>query len=344
MLAPILLSYWLAPGLGEPAPPRLTWEAPAACPDAGQVQARAERLAGLDEASASLRLRGRVEHHPDHGAAPWHLELVVSTDEGEHARSLDAAQCDALADVTALVLAFGLDPFGAEASKEPVPARSERTQARDEDAVEPARVGREARRAVRQKAPVEAEVAIEAEPAPRPSPHAGYDGVGFGLRLLAGGEIGALPGGSGGGSLAAALLIRRFRFEAHGNYWLPRPARLPGGGGLGVDVRLATGGVDMCLRLYAARRLELPVCAGAELGLMRADTVGTPEPHQAYSLYAAARIAPAISWRVADWVGLWLGVEGTVALSRPRFRFGDNEVYTPAPAGGRVLAGVEFGF
>jgi hypothetical protein len=180
-------------------------------------------------------------------------------------------------------------------------------------------------------------------PVPR-SPHAGQDGVGFGLRVLAGGELGALPGGSGGGRVAAALLIRRFRFEAHGNYWLPRPARLPDGGGLGVDVRLATGGVDMCVRLYAARRLELPVCAGAEVGLMRADAVGAPEPERAYSVYAAARLAPAISWRVADWVGLWLGVEGTVALSRPRFRFGEDEVYTPAPAGGRVLGGVEFGF
>lgn len=318
---------------------RLQWEAPSSCPDAVEIERRAERMAGVDEASASLRLRARVEERAEVPDTPWHLELVVATDSGERTRSLDAARCDALADVTALVLAFGLDPFGVgdepAASTGPAVAPSP---------APPSSVAAVPERRVRRGEPAPDPSVVASHSRPPRSPHAGQVGVGFGLRLLAGGEIGALPGGSGGGRLAAALLTRRFRVEAHGDYWLPRPARLPDGGGMGVDVRLATAGVDLCVRLYAARRLEFPVCAGAELGLMRADTVGTPEPHRAYSPYVAARLAPAISWRVADWVGLWLGIEGTVALDRPSFRFGEDEVYTPAPAGGRVLAGAEFGF
>lgn len=343
MLASILLSF----SVSEPVPPRLEWEAPPSCPDHTEIERRAQQLAGLDATTASLRVRGRVERRAAYPDTPWHLDLVVATDGGEHARSLDAAECDALADVTALVLALGLDPFGLEPPSPPSPSSPDpETVTADEPAVVPASNGASpvSPRRVRRHAPAAESTLERTRAASPPSPHAGQDGVGFGLRVLAGGELGALPGGSGGGRVAAALLIRRFRFEAHGNYWLPRPARLPDGGGLGVDVRLATGGVDVCVRLYAARRLELPVCAGAEVGLMRADAVGAPEPERAYSVYAAAWLAPAISWRVADWVGLWLGVEGTLALSRPRFRFGEAEVYTPAPAGGRVLGGVEFGF
>jgi hypothetical protein len=252
--------------------------------------------------------------------------LVVSGESGEHRRSLDAEQCEALADVTALVWALGLDPTGLD------------DEAEAETAPE---LGRSVSRSIENpEASISRQLTRETKKPPR---HAAQDGVGFGIRLLAGGEYGALPGGSGGGRLVGALLTRRFRFEAMGSYWLPRPARM-GTQGVGADVRLTTGGADGCVRLYAGRSIEFPICVGAEMGLMRADTVGTATPKRAHAAFASARLSPAVAWRVADWVGLWLGVEGFVALARPQFEIGESAVFLPQPVGIRAFAGVEFGF
>ncbi len=314
---------------------RLEWRAPQTCPTHAQVLARAQRLAGTEHERQTLAV-GAIVDAPESAGTPWRLRLAVRDDGGEHVRELEAEQCEALADVTALVLALGLDPFGVSMSAQTDPRPEPPVTRAIDDSTD---------RVVVADRPVEPTPDASTRPAlTRRSRHAGRDQIGFGIRLLAGGEVGALPGGSGGGRLALALLTKRLRLEAHGSYWLPRPARAPDTSGIGADVRLADGGVDACVRFYAGRHVELPVCAGAELGLMRADAVGTPEPRRAHGAWAAARLAPALSWRVADWVGLWVGVEGFVALARPRFRFGEEEVFSPAPAGGRVLAGVEMGF
>lgn len=333
MLGTLLLLVGMAPPTPQQPGAELAWSAPDDCPDASEVMRRSEELAGLEEGDAELEVAATVEQI-EHGYS-LRLSVRARGEDQEHTRELEAAECGALADVTALVLALGLDPFGvAERARvpegPPVPTAA------------PTTPDHQTERTVVGEADPPLPVLPPPVDTPR-SPHAGRDGVGFGLRLLAGGEYGALPNGSGGARLALGLLTRRFRVEAHGSYWLPRPALLASKG-VGLDLRLAAGGVDGCYRFYAGRRVELPVCVGAEIGLMRADTVGTPGGERAHALWSAARLAPAVSWRVADWVGLWAGLEGFVALARPRFSLTTDEVFTPAPVGGRLLAGVEFGF
>ena len=348
MLGTFLLLVGMAPPTPQQLSSELAWDAPDTCPDASEVVRRAEELAGLENGEAGLEVEAQVRPIEE----GFQLRLTIrSPDEGqEHTRELEAVECGALADLTALVLALGIDPFGiaepARAPEGPVGPRPDPTAPADPTAptepTEPTELEAQPEPTLVRDADVPPPVLPPPATPPR-SPHAGQEGVGFGLRLLAGGEYGALPNGSGGARLALGLLTRRFRVEAHGSYWLPRPALLASKG-VGLDLRLAAGGVDGCYRFYAGRRVELPVCVGAEFGLMRADTVGTPAAERAHALWSAARLAPAVSWRVADWVGLWAGLEGFVALARPRFSLTTDEVFTPAPVGGRLLAGVEFGF
>src|SRR5690606_10778827 len=96
----------------------------------------------------------------------------------------------------------------------------------------------------------------ELEPAAPPSPARRRRPDGF-LRVHGLGEVGVLPGPTGGVGLAGGLLWRWVRLELQAAYLAPR--------GQEVRVSLATGAVLACAR-PAWGVFELPVCAGLEAG------------------------------------------------------------------------------
>ncbi|HEY8375602.1 MAG TPA: hypothetical protein VIK91_03895, partial [Nannocystis sp.] len=165
--------------------------------------------------------------------------------------------------------------------------------------------------------------------------------VGFVLRLQGGGEVGALPGPTGFGGLALGVLWPRARLEVHGVALAPRTLAL---GERAVWARLFAGGVQGCGRLGRGA-LEVPLCAGIEVGAMQGEASGLPGARRATSWWLAGALGPALVWRVTARIGVWTGLQLVVAPVRPRFEQGVGAsaavLFTPGAVSGRLAVGIE---
>lgn len=161
-------------------------------------------------------------------------------------------------------------------------------------------------------------------------------GVGF-ARLL--------PGAHGVIDLGVAVGGRGWRVEASGLF-VP-PVRGPSAvAEIGGVFRVGAGELRGCgVPALRGGRLGLPLCAGLQVGVMHGQGTGPglEVSQQARSLWTALRVGPALRWRPRGGrVGLWLGVDAVVALTRPRFvTAGGVTVHEAARVGGQVNVGVE---
>jgi hypothetical protein len=317
----LLVAAWLAS-----LPPR--WNAPPPCPDEPAFQARVVAFAGRAPGPDEVLARATVT-----GGPPWVAVVDLELEGVSARRELAAAECDALADAVALVVAVTLDPV--------VVARTLR-----ERAMLPARdmVPGPIDEPVRD--PVDTSIApqVNATPVvsqprsrrrPRPAPVTS-------LLIGAGGELGAVPGGTGGFAVGATLMWPRARIEAIGRYWIRRRDRLASDGG--ADVELGTAGLRGCAQL-AQRRLFVPLCAGAEAGGLVATGFGLPSARRAVIPWLAGTASATIGVHAAPPVALWAGVELAVPILRPRVTVATQpttELHVVAPVSGRLLGGVEF--
>lgn len=83
------------------------WQAPAGCPAAAAVEGRVHELLGRVPAEHELRAAGVVS-----GGPPWRLELETSIGGRSQRRALQAADCRAVAEAAAVILAVSVDPIG----------------------------------------------------------------------------------------------------------------------------------------------------------------------------------------------------------------------------------------
>lgn len=332
----------------EEAPPAvavdLDWQAPRGCPDAGHVQATIAGLVGQPLASspASAESSARVRAVVRSGPEGFVVELHTRHGEAEERRTFAAPHCDALADATALIVAVALRPLEAAAAS----------------ATEALETAREPAPHDRPPAPTPAPtMVVQRQPSPAAAaaltPRARTTGadqpatarprtVGGALAVTVGPGVGVLPGVAA--QLAAALALRgpRWRVEAGGAYWFPRTA-----GTLQPTVEIGLGS-GMLRGCYVAgrSRLELPVCAGAELGAMRGRGQGAGVLSKtSRSLWAAAHAGPGLTWRLGSWVAVRLSVDAIVALRQPGFDVriaGERvELHRTPPVGGRATLGIE---
>src|SRR5699024_1986952 len=79
-------------------------------------------------------------------------------------------------------------------------------------------------------------------------------------------DTGALPRPAGGLQLRAGLLTRRLRVELGAIHWLTQRVEISGTTA-SADLRLTAAQLQACPRL-THKRLEIPLCAGLELGAM----------------------------------------------------------------------------
>ncbi len=223
-----VVCIWLALVATASAEPRtdagLVWQAPAVCPDAGEVRARIERRLGMPIERAVHGIVVDIAPSDDglaHGfVARIDLRGITVANE---VRVLTSTRCDELTDAVAVIIAR----LAAENRRPPGEPRVERAR-------------------------------VVADTPPPVPPRA----WGGGVRALGISGIGALPRVGVGGELAAYARVRSLFAELAGARWLPSRRVLQAGTPGGVDVRmevmsvrLGWGPGDLPLRAWVAGEL-----------------------------------------------------------------------------------------
>ena len=117
-------------------------------------------------------------------------------------------------------------------------------------------------------------------------------------------------------------------------------------GGPRADLGLAAGSLLGCApRLVRAGRLELGVCAGAELGWVSGNGTDLTVSRDGGALWSAARAELGARWALGpEGFALELGIGALVPLSRPEFSIsgpdGVIDVYRSGAVAGRASAGI----
>lgn len=339
----------------EPEAP-LRWQAPPECPPVDAVERRIEALLGGPFAVHGVEAEAIVEPAPNGG---WSLALTTRRGALEERRTLEARECETLANALALVLAVLADPVAVgvalaaeqgESGAEPVrrpPPPPPPSQVPD-TTEDPEPLPEEPELTPLPGAPVELtvdDVPIDSGLKEQAEATAAEPFT-WSLRLAGGAEFGALPSASGG--LAGALGARRGRggVELSGLYVFPRTAAIPSLSGASVWSRLWTIGARGCGSPLQGD-LEIPLCAGIELGALDGEGRGLLSPERQRRLWVALVAAPSLRWSFSEAVALWIGGELAVPLVAPTYvvdvtgSTADIVAHRASPVTGRVLVGFE---
>lgn len=358
----------LTAGAAEPPPDlplELEWHAPAGCPDGPAVTAMVHALLRRwTPPTAPDRLVARADVTQG-GRGPWELRLVLRSPQGHLQRTLRAETCPVLARAVALVLGVHLDPLavrrGLDAPAEPPPppalpdppasAAVELTPAvappdvAPPDIPEPpAAPGPPA--PPRVGAPVD--LFAETDEAPPPAPPAGPPPPARAghLRLDGGLDYGLLPGLGGNGGVFGGVTLPRLRVEV-GLLGVPLRIRRTPEGGVRLDRLAAVVRVCPVWRVPRDRDVAaIFLCAAVEAGALHGTGLDVTRPNPRWVPWAAVSLGPALRWAIAGPLGLWLGAEGVLALTRPGFTLGPAQetLFQVGPAGLRVNFGVDLQF
>lgn len=314
------------PEAPRPSSYALRWSAPASCPDQDAVARDIEALLESRGDAGEMSVHAEVEESAGQFTLRLTTEFMGVVDERE---PVSSGRCADLSQTVALTVAIALDAGAAE--------RAERRQRDDEPIV----------------------VAPPGEPTPTPTPEPAAEPtqpteapppevdetpsrmptrvVGLSMHIAQGLTYGALPQVGGGNELAITLSWPRARLDVFGVYLWPQRNRSETG-----LFQSGTGGLRGCGRLFAGR-VEFPLCGGAELGAIRADSRGLSPSNTVVSPWAAALAGAGIALR-GERVGLWSLAEACVPFVVPQFLVGSTIAFRPAPVTLRVALGLEFFF
>lgn len=305
----------------------IDWEAPPGCPDAEVVRAHARAL--LRDTVQPVSAWGTIVASPDGGG--FVLALTVTGVSGVEERELHDASCEALGEAAGLLIAVAADPALADPRLEippvdpppPDPPPSEPTP---------------------RAKPATLEIAAPREPSPSPPPsRVRVRGV---VRAEALGQFfRLLPNAAGVGvGGVVGVLLPRARAELRGRYFTPQAARYAEDPAVGGSFDLWSLGLSGCAE-PRRRRLTFPLCGGFELGGVRGRSFGVPDSGRATSILADLTVDGAVVLAPRPRLGLYLGAQGVVALTRPSFHVrGLDPLFRVGPAALRLVAGFEVRF
>ncbi|MFO0631314.1 MAG: hypothetical protein U0168_00530 [Nannocystaceae bacterium] len=308
-----------------PWPERVRVEGPACGEPLGDRVARAGRPgAPIDlDVQADAQLRPRSDGR-------WELELAISRGDALEQRHFVADECGTLLDAAAFVIAAAMDPTRA-AAPVPTPAQAEVAEAAEPPTpTESAEVT---------PTPATSTSPRPSDP-PRPRPP---------KRRRPGAFVGAW-GGIDGGALPGATGYFEADVGARGRGWragllagtrLQTEQRARADRDAGARLTLWNVGVRLC-GVPSWRVLELPLCAGADAGQLRAQGFGYDGARTLRRPWAAIALAPGLLWRVHPRVAIGLRVELGVPLRRTQLVIENLEALPRVgPVSGRGLLGVE---
>lgn len=307
--------------LSPPTPPaavELVWEAPSECPTGADVESLYEALLTSDPTGTGVLEAHAVVTRTSRGS--WRLELTTRIGGYTDVRKIRGATCQDLAEATATLFAFALEPALHE-PMEPDPKPPERTLEPEPPEPEP------------EPQPPTADVPTEAPP-PRPrKPRPLFATVSVGP------EIGGTPSVTARIAAGAGFNWRWARFEADVAWLAPTSTDQLNAE---AQVQAVTGLVRGC-GFPGGNKWRFPVCAGVEVG----RTIGRTDRGAGRETLRGLWAGPMISAgavRKFDRFGVFLAVEGMGAIFRSEFQLANNVVFTPANGSLRVLAGLEIVF
>jgi hypothetical protein len=279
--------------VGDPV--ELRWTGPETCPEAEFSAALARHVGARASAGAALPVQADVRREDGR----WRLDLTVVGDAGTRSRRLTADSCEVVVDAAAFIVAQAL--VGASVPPPPEPA----------PAIEPAPPGPPAIATM----PIEVIEAVLEDggvavvPSPGPRPRASLRGA---LRLRGGVSGVGLPGLQAAFGVVAGVVAARWRVELTTLGRLPaRTAAGPGTARLAMWAVGARG-----CGVLRARRLEVPLCTGAEVGQTLGRSEGLLQNGGAAVVWAAVTASPGLAWAPRPWLALVLEAELAVALVR----------------------------
>ncbi|HVH98469.1 MAG TPA: hypothetical protein VM869_07155 [Enhygromyxa sp.] len=308
------------------------------------------RSACVDREQALVRLRELIPELPEQvpeeaGEVAVEVEIEGTSASvrfvsarGLDERSLEGRSCESLAEAVILVIAVAVEAEVGEATPvetpavepEPIPESEPEPEPEPESEPEP-----------------EPELsATPVEPPSEPTPPRAKQRIRGHVALLGGGGWGPIDAGMGAVVLELGAHGPRWRASARG-LWVPaRTIALDDEPTLVGRYDGGAGGARACLVSSIPRaKLELPLCVGFEVGVLRGRGVDTtPDPDTATQAWAAVQLGPGLRYVPLRWLALGLDVDLVAGLLRGGFTLGDSIAQTQAPIGVRALAGLEVRF
>lgn len=324
-------TLWQPPAMDEPeAPVSLSWQVPRTC------MAREQALARLHELIPALpeslpETRGTLEITVEITDVTAKVRFV--SPRGIDERTIDGRSCESLAEAAVLVIAVAVEAPEVDDHDADPPSPDEVDESDDSQPIEPQSEPEQAQLEQTPSLPID-----PPKPLSRPRVR-GHVGV-FG-----GGGVGPLDTGMGTLGLELGVHGPWWRASARGLWIPPRRTLADDPTRIGrYDGGLA--GVRACVVPPIVRvRLESPICAGFEAGLLRGRGIDTtPNPTTATQPWAAVELGPGLLYVPKRWVAVGLELDLVVALLRGGFTAGDAVTQSLAPVGVRALARVEFRF
>ncbi len=321
---------WLGIALGMVLAGDVRWTAPSSCPDEATVRARLDAAGGVGaldvDAVATPTEDGR-----------WMLELGISLDGVRSVRTLDAGDCDALAEAAVLLIGLQLDAVDPgtapqSAGSVPVPAVEPELELAPEPRFEREATAEPEPQAEPRVEQAPAEVRSPASPSRPPLALQGWVlGIGMGV------SAGTVPLPGVPFELLVGWAWPRLRLGVRGRYHLARRVEL----GAGRDARVHAGmaGPEACARLGASG-FEVPVCGQVSVGGTRSNTRGTARDRGGPWVETGADVG--VVWALAPRVSLAGRLGVAVPLVGSRYVVDDVVAFDPGPVGGRVMFGLEF--
>ncbi|MDC0722789.1 hypothetical protein [Nannocystis bainbridge] len=197
------------------------------------------------------------------------------------------------------------------------------------------------------------------EPAPAPGAIEPPDGplgpapprlpVGHALRLALGLDVGALPGIGPGLLGGYALRLPGVRLELTAGWWPGRRRDYAEPPGVGARAQVGAVALRVCPtpRLRRPGRtgaglVELPLCAGVELGGLVVRGLGFAGARTVRTLWAAAELQPGVVWRFTRRLALAGSVALVVPITRESFAVDPlPELFRIGAVGFRAAVGLE---
>jgi hypothetical protein len=174
------------------------------------------------------------------------------------------------------------------------------------------------------------------EPPRPPSPR-----VGGGLRAVGGIALGPLPGATAATLLVGSLRLGDFRFELGGGYWFPRSVTYDELPTVGAELRMFGAVARMC-PTASIGRVDVPLCAGVEAGIVRATGFGLPETRTSHRPWVALTLGPALAVPLFGSWYLWLEADAGFGVVIPSFAVRNlPRLYQPENGAAEAWAGLE---
>lgn len=312
LATPPLLLTLLAPAAALAEGPSFTWDAPPGCPGAETVQQRLDQL--LADAGRAAPTAGsvRVEVTASEEGHSARITLQLGA-EPPAVRVLSAPSCAEVADAAALAVALAL-------------TTSEAPREAPEPAPPPLAVA----------APHDEPPAAPARPASPPPAR-----LHLSVRGALGLDVATLTEASPAGSLGLALSFGPAEVELSLVGLSSQTTLRTSPPGTGAEVGLVAGRARGCLSPEAAP-FSLRPCLGLEVGRLRAEGLGVPEPTRGSGRWLAPELALGAAWRLVPILSL--GVEASLLAPLARDHFfleGIGDVYRAPPLASRVALTLE---